>query len=73
MQKERTGLKAYTAMKKKVRSCRVAAIRYVTKFLMRTKMHLAMTMPWTMVDRPGSVRTISAAALAASVAAVDTV
>ena len=51
----------------------MAAIRYVTKFLIRTKMHLAITMPWTMVDRPGSVKTMSAAALAASVAAVDTV
>lgn len=51
----------------------MAAIRYVTKFLIRTKMHLAITMPWTMVDRPGSVKTMSAAALAASVATVDTV
>jgi hypothetical protein len=49
-------------------TCKVAAIRYVMKFRMRAKMHRAMTMPWMIVDRPSCVRTMSAAARAASVA-----
>ena len=62
------GLKAYTAIKKKTKSCTVAAILYVTKFRILTKMHLEITIPWTIVESPGSVSTISAAARAASVA-----
>ena len=48
-------------------TCKVAAIRYVMKFCMRSKMHRAIKMPWTIVLRPGSVSTMSAAARAASV------
>ena len=61
------GRKAKIAMKKNSSSCKVAAIRYVMKLRIRMKMHLAIKMPWTIVLRPGSVRTMSAAALAASV------
>ncbi len=61
-------LKANTAMKKNVSNCKVAAIRYVKKFRILTKMRRETKMPCTMVDRPGRVRMISAAARAASVA-----
>jgi hypothetical protein len=63
-----TGLNAKTAMKKNTSNCMVAAIRYVTKLRILTKMHLEITIPCTIVESPGSVRIMSAAARAASVA-----
>ena len=45
---------------------------YVMKFWILWKMHLEMTMPSTIVERPSSVSTISAAARAASVDPVCT-
>ena len=62
------GSNAKTAMKKKVSSCRVAAMRYVRKLFMRAKICRDISKPRMMVLSPSSVRTISAAALAASVA-----
>lgn len=55
------------AIKKKNSSWRVAAMRYVMKFLILSKMQRAIRIPWTIVESPGSVSTISAAARAASV------
>mmetsp|Transcript_73014 Transcript_73014/g.146969 ORF Transcript_73014/g.146969 Transcript_73014/m.146969 type:complete len:260 (+) Transcript_73014:1043-1822(+) len=55
-------------MKKKMSSCRVAAMRYVKKFFMRWKMTREMKIASTIVFKPGWVSTMSAAALAASVA-----
>ena len=55
------------AMKKKNSNCNVAAMRYVMKLRILSNMHRAIRMPCTMVERPGSVSTMSAAARAASV------
>ena len=51
-------------MKKKTKSWSVAEIRYVIKLRIRTKMHRAIIMPSIIVDRPGWVSTILAAARA---------
>jgi hypothetical protein len=61
------GLNAKTAIKKKIRSCRVADILYVMKFLILTNIQREIRIPWMIVERPSSVRIISAAARAASV------
>ena len=52
-------------MKKNESNCNVAATLYIIKFRIRTKIFLAIMIPEMMVDRPSSVRMISAAALAA--------
>ena len=62
------GCMVITAVKKKHTSCRVAAIRYAKKFLMRLNTFRLIMVASTIVERPGRVRTMSAAARAASVA-----
>mmetsp|Transcript_36304 Transcript_36304/g.43877 ORF Transcript_36304/g.43877 Transcript_36304/m.43877 type:complete len:284 (-) Transcript_36304:1723-2574(-) len=61
------GSKIRQLTKKKKRSCTVHATRYITKFFIRVNILREVTMAVTMVVRPGSVSTISALALAASV------
>jgi hypothetical protein len=55
-------------MKKNISNCNVADIRYVIKFLIRTNIIRDTMIPFTIVDKPGSVNTILAADRAASVA-----
>ena len=61
------GCNAKTAIKKKTNNCNVAEIRYVIKFFILWNIQRAIMMPSTIVDKPSSVKIISAAARAASV------